>query len=258
MIKDNLPKNYKLITTIIIMKTYNLSTYITSIVFFAVIFAFSIFAIPALADSDENNEVGVELYDSISDLEVVIDAVIDDIDDIDNDFNNDTGDAYYNTDDDEGGDIEDANDLEEEEKSHKKRGNEHRSAVAELVKELKITAGKDGGIGEEVRQIAQEQEDSLERVAETIENIGKRGKFTTFLIGTDYKNIGALRSELVTAENHINRLEKAIERIEIEDTKIELAAEIETLNEVKANTELFIKENEDKFSLFGWFVKLFN
>ncbi|MFC1615016.1 hypothetical protein ACFL22_00465 [Patescibacteria group bacterium] len=249
------------------MKTYNLSTYTISIIFFAVILAFSLAVIPVLAD-DEVNDADDTIESTIN-LEDEADDVINDIGDIDDylddyindDENNDTDDDA-NDDIDE--DVEDANDLDEEEeknkkeKNHRKRGDEHRSAIAELVEELRITADKAGDAGEEVREVAREQGDSKERVAEVIDNIEKRGKFKTFLIGTDYKNIGALRSELVTTENQINRLEKAVERIVVEDAKAELNAEIETLNEAKSATESFIQENEDKFSLFGWFVRLLN
>lgn len=141
------------------------------------------------------------------------------------------------------------------------KGNEmsqqHQSKVAKVVQELTELAGKDQNIGEEVRVVAQEQKESNERATEAIEAIEERGGFKTFLIGTDYKNIGALRSELVTTQNHINRLARAKERTTSDEVKVELDAQITALREANINAETFIQENQDKFSLFGWLVKLF-
>jgi ABC-type transporter Mla subunit MlaD len=135
---------------------------------------------------------------------------------------------------------------------------EHKDKVTDVVQELKELAGKDFNISEEVREVAKELEEFGERAAQALEKIEKRGGFKTFLFGTDYKNIGAIKSELVTAENHINRLMKAAERTVDEIVKTDLSTLVSELKKVSVNAENFIKENEDKFSIFGWFVKLFN
>lgn len=143
-------------------------------------------------------------------------------------------------------------------KKGKEMSQAHRSAIAGVVEDLRETAGKDNNIGEELREIAQEQEQSNDRATEAMEAVETRGKFKTFLIGTDYKNIGAIRSELVTTDNHIDRLTKAKERTDDPVVQAELDAEIATLQETQTSAEAFVSENEDKFSLFGWLVKLFN
>jgi len=135
----------------------------------------------------------------------------------------------------------------------------HRSRVAEIVQQLISVADKNINIGEEIRQIAWEQNTTTEKIASTIEKIENRGKLKTFLIGTDYKNIGALRSELVTTANYIKRLEKAWEKAtSTPDIQVELNAQITALKETQTNVESFIKTNESKFSLLGWLVKFFN
>lgn len=135
---------------------------------------------------------------------------------------------------------------------------EHKDKVASVVEELKELAGKDQNIGEEVRVVAKEQEESNERATDAMEKVEARGEFKTFLIGTDYKNIGALRSEVVTTENHIDRLTKAMDRATSEEVKADLDAQIVELEEVNTSATVFIEENEDNFSLFGWLVRLFN
>ena len=136
---------------------------------------------------------------------------------------------------------------------------EHRSKVAEIVQQLTSVAGQDKNIGEEVRQIAQEEATTTEKQVALMEKVETRGKFKTFLIGTDYKNIGALRSELVTTANHIKRLEKALERAtSTPEIQVEFNAQITALKETQTNVESFIETNESKFSLLGWLVKFFN
>lgn len=135
---------------------------------------------------------------------------------------------------------------------------EHKDKVAEVVQELKELAGKDFNIGEEVQKIAKEQEELIERAKEAMEKVEIRGKFKTFLIGTDYKNIGELKSEIVTTANHIGRLMKAVERTVVEEVRVLLNTQIIELEEINSNVKTFVEENEDKFSIFGWFVKLFN
>lgn len=136
--------------------------------------------------------------------------------------------------------------------------NGYRSDVANFVRELKNTAGKDRNIGQEVRQIAKEQEESVEEVESAKEAVEEKGRFRVFLIGTDYKNIGVLRSKIVTTENHLQRLTKAIDRTTDPATKAELEKQVLELQNIKFEVEAFIKDHESQFSILGWFVRLFN
>lgn len=133
----------------------------------------------------------------------------------------------------------------------------HRSVVANFVQSLLSVADREGGIGEQVRVVAQEQNDSKEITAEAIDKVEKRSRTKTFLLGTDYKNIGALRSEMVKTRNHIEQLTRLVEKAENEQDKTELLAQIQNLELEQTNIEIFIGQNENKFSLFGWVVKLF-
>ena len=139
----------------------------------------------------------------------------------------------------------------------KEMSEQHKSNVANVVKDLTDLAGKDKNIGEDVRAVAEEQESSNERATKAIQAVEARGGFKTFLIGTDYKNIGALRSEVVTTQNSIDRLTKAKERAIDDSVKADLDTQIKALEETNTNALNFIKTNESKFSVFGWFVRLF-
>jgi hypothetical protein len=135
-------------------------------------------------------------------------------------------------------------------------GEEHRSAVAEFVQNLLDTADRDGGIGEEVRKVAQEQNDDKDDTAEKIDEINNRSGFKTFFIGTDYKNLGDLRSQVAKTGNQIDRLTRLLEKA-TGTTKDDLQDEIDALKKEQKKLMDFIDDNDSKFSLFGWFVKLF-
>jgi len=69
-------------------------------------------------------------------------------------------------------------------------GAEHRSTVATFVRSLLNIADKEqGGIGEQVRVVAQEQNETKDKVADGIDKIQNRSKIKTFLIGTDIKTL---------------------------------------------------------------------
>jgi hypothetical protein len=135
---------------------------------------------------------------------------------------------------------------------------EHRSTVANFVQNLLNVADKEGGIGEQVRTIAQQQNQSAEVTVQAMEKVQTRSRVKTFLIGSDYKNLGTLRSEMVQTMNRLQHLNTLMESVQNEGDKTELQAQIQTLQQEQAKIEAFVKAEEGKFSLFGWFVKLFS
>ncbi len=134
----------------------------------------------------------------------------------------------------------------------------HRSTVAAFVKSLLAVADREGGIGKEVREVAQSQQDSASTTATAIAKVESKGKLSTFFFGTDYKSLGDLRNELVTTQNNIDKLEKLADQAWYTGNKAELEAQIKALEESKAEITAFIEAREDTFSLLGWAVKWFS
>lgn len=111
---------------------------------------------------------------------------------------------------------------------------------------------------DELKSVTKDQNDSDDRATEARKSVENRNGLLTFLIGSDYKNLGALRSELKTTENSIARLEKAQARTSDPALKAELQTRIDAMKTANTNAMDFVTANESKFSLFGWFFKLFN
>lgn len=138
-------------------------------------------------------------------------------------------------------------------------GAEHRSNVSTFIQTLLNVADREQkGIGEQVRVVAQTQNETKNKVADAIDKINNRNKVKTFLIGTDYKNIGQLRSDMVKTRNQIDWLKKLLDKATSEESKTDIQGQTQALEQEQQKIEDFLKANESKFSLLGWFVKLFN
>jgi len=137
------------------------------------------------------------------------------------------------------------------------RGSTERSAVASFVQSLLSVANRDGGIGPEVRLVAQEQASTSEKVKTDMDNLGGESKIKVFLFGPNYRNLGDLRSSIVTTQNNIDRLKKAQTKATSASVKADLEVQIKALEDVASSTEAFVEANESKLSILGWFVKIF-
>ncbi|MFA5208404.1 MAG: hypothetical protein WC428_07225 [Candidatus Paceibacterota bacterium] len=138
-------------------------------------------------------------------------------------------------------------------------GEEHRNNISTVVQNLLNAADNEQGeIGDQIRVMAQQQNQSKDDIANTIDKVNARNGLKIFLIGLDYKNIGQLRSEIANTDNRIDRLNTLLGKLENSQDITTIQDQIKTLEENRQKINDIVKANESKFSLFGWFVKLFN
>ncbi len=134
-----------------------------------------------------------------------------------------------------------------------------RSNTANFVQNLLNIANKEkNGVGEQIKLVAQEQNQIKNNIDEKIKKIQDRNRIKAFLIGNDYKNLGQLRSEVSKFTNQINHLKDLLDKATNEETKKTLEEQIKKLETEQTQANNFLKTNENKFSLFGWFAKFFN
>ena len=152
----------------------------------------------------------------------------------------------------------DSNQMGEDKSGDFGKGDEHKSVVAKFVQTLLDSSNRLGGIGEKVREIAQEQSSSSDKVSNAINEVNNRSSFKTFLIGSDYKNLGMLRSEIASTTNNLRQLNSELDAIATSSDKVAIMDQIQSLQAEQAKLSDFVNNNENRFSLFGWFVKLFN
>ncbi len=133
---------------------------------------------------------------------------------------------------------------------------EHRSEVSKFVQVLLNAADRSGGIGQQVRIIAREQASTSSTTTATIKKLEERSGLKTFLIGADYKNLGKLRGEIVQTRNNIEKLKGELLKISTSTEKTALEDELKNMEQLQDKIQTFVSENENRFSLFGWFIKL--
>lgn len=133
----------------------------------------------------------------------------------------------------------------------------HRSVVAEAVKQLNAVADREGGIGEQVRVIARQQNESKDRALEAIEKVEKRGNVVTFLFGVDTKTLKELRKEIELTRKNEKEIRKAAQEAEKIENKAVLEKQAEILKSEVERMEKIEAAHDEAFSLFGWVNNIF-
>jgi hypothetical protein len=133
----------------------------------------------------------------------------------------------------------------------------HKEKSEEVTKTLKEEAKKqkDAGnteVGDQIQQVVTEQEQTQEETTDAIAEVESRGKIKTFLVGTDYKNLGQLRSSLVHNRNEIRKLTQSLALVQTPEEKALIEAQLLTLTQERERIKTVITTNESSFSLFGW------
>ena len=130
------------------------------------------------------------------------------------------------------------------------------SIVAQKVQEM-LQVRTTGGIGEQVRQIAQEQNQAQTQIQEHLNKINTRKGVLKFLLGPDYKALGNLERQLEQNQLRVQQLEQL-------QNQLSNQAEITTVKEaiqalIQENTSLLelINSEGQTRSLFGWLFRMF-
>lgn len=132
-----------------------------------------------------------------------------------------------------------------------------RSNVANAVQEMLQIAERNGGIGEQVRVIAQEQNMNHEQLGLGLQKIQSRSAFSKFLIGPNYGEINKAKGLIEKNRDRIQELTQLREQmIESEDAGT-LEEQVSVLQQANMDIEEALMPLEKGFSLFGWMVRLF-
>jgi len=130
--------------------------------------------------------------------------------------------------------------------------------VSDQVHQLINTVGAKGGIGQQVKEIAQNQTKIQENLKSNLAQLQLRKSFVKFFLGSDKKTIQNIGQ-------HLEENQLLIQQLEQIKTQTKNTADLEqiqkTIDLMKyQNTSLQDKINqEDKINgLFGWLTKLFN
>lgn len=131
-----------------------------------------------------------------------------------------------------------------------------RSQVASAVQAMLQIADRDSGVGQQIRIIAQNQNQNQVKLEKNIENIKKRGGITKFFIGANYKEIKDARKTLEQNKNQIEQLNQIRTQLINGGDQEQLSEQIKLLEQSNQEIEALIEEAQGGFSLFGWLNKI--
>lgn len=133
---------------------------------------------------------------------------------------------------------------------------QRRSEVANAVQLMLQVADREGGIGEQVRLIAQNQNKNQEEIENNLEQVENRGGVAKFLIGPNYGQINKAEKLLEQNRENISQLNEIKTQLTNEADAQIIANQIEVLEQANVQIENSLKNAEKGFSLFGWMFKL--
>lgn len=138
-------------------------------------------------------------------------------------------------------------------------GQEYMNDITTSTKNLLDVANKENGdVGAKIKEIVKEQDQNKNEISKKIDEIQNRSKIKTFLIGTDYNNIGQLKSDMVKTSDQIDQLNGLLDQTKKVENKTAVEDQIKVLEQGQQKIGDLLVANESKFSLFGWFMKLFS
>ncbi|MCX6779397.1 MAG: hypothetical protein NTU97_04170 [Candidatus Magasanikbacteria bacterium] len=143
------------------------------------------------------------------------------------------------------------------EKEVNKTAEERRSDVANAVKQLLEVANRQGGIGEQVRLIAQSQNDDHQKIETSLENIKNRSGFVRFLIGPKYSEIKNAQKLLDQNKEKIQQLTQLKDKLANLADQQQVTQQIQLLEQTQSDAQNLVNDLQKGFSLFGWLVKQF-
>ncbi len=137
------------------------------------------------------------------------------------------------------------------------KAQEQMSEVAKKVEELLTAEGQEGGIGKEISEFAKQQQGAQRAIKENLARLEARQGILKTLFGPDKEALKKLKQQAQQTRLRIKKLEKLQNRVTNDALQTQIKETLSVLK--KQNTTLLqqISQEEEKFSFFGWFKKLF-
>ena len=131
------------------------------------------------------------------------------------------------------------------------------SEVATQVQQL-LRLRTTGGIGEQVRTIAQAQNQAQTQIQEQLTKLESKGKLARLLTGTDYGAVKNLKTQLEQNQLRIQQLTQLQNQLTNQGDMTAVQETIQALIQENTSLQDRITAEEQTRSLFGWLFKLFS
>jgi arginine utilization protein RocB len=124
----------------------------------------------------------------------------------------------------------------------------------QLLQQIRTT----GGIGDQVREVAREQNQAQIQIQEQINKLDSKGKLARFLTGTDYGAVKNLKAQLDQNQLRIKQLEQLQTQLSNQGDIQTVQATIQALIQENTTLQERISTEEQTKSLFGWLIRFFS
>lgn len=148
--------------------------------------------------------------------------------------------------------------IEPTDTNQKTNSEQRRSMVANAVQEMVKVAERNGGIGQQIKTIAQTQTQNQEKLETSLQKIQSRSGFTKFFVGPNYSEIKNSQKLLGQNKEQIQKLNDIRTKIVNQGDQLQVVEQIQALEQVNQQIETSLNESQKGFSLFGWAFKLFS
>ena len=134
---------------------------------------------------------------------------------------------------------------------------ENMSIVSQKVEELLTTKTTQGGIGEQVKQIAQEQKQAQDQIQTELGKVDSRGGLLKSLIGPNYQALKNMQKQMEQNQLRIQQLEQLKNQLTNQGDITMVQETIQALTEQNTALQDRIALEKQSGSLLGWLFKLF-
>ncbi|MCA9392299.1 hypothetical protein KC614_03795 [candidate division WWE3 bacterium] len=113
------------------------------------------------------------------------------------------------------------------------------------------------GIGEQVREVAQEQLKAQERIQASLGKVEARQGLMRWLLGPNYQAINQVRSEIDANQERVTQLQQLMKQTDNEGDAQALQETVQLLLNQNLSLQDELSQAEEGFSVLGWLFKLF-
>ncbi|MCK5211875.1 hypothetical protein KAJ89_04190 [Candidatus Parcubacteria bacterium] len=135
------------------------------------------------------------------------------------------------------------------------KATQRRSKVANAVQEMLKVAERNQGVGQQIRTIAQTQNQSQEQIEASMDRIKNRGQLKKFFFGPDYKNLNSVEDRLANHTEKLDELKDLAAQITNPADAVALLDQIEVMEQIGTELSGEVAVEKKGFSLFGWLNK---
>lgn len=135
---------------------------------------------------------------------------------------------------------------------------QRRSQVANAVQTMLQVADRNAGIGQQVRTIAQAQNQNQEKLEASLQKVQKRSGLAKFFVGPNYGEINNAEQILEQNRQQIRELNEIKNELVNQSDQQTLTEQIQFLEQANLEIEDSLDESQKGFSLFGWVFRMFS